>query len=133
MTDLTWAEFQLIVIIEQLRSGNPEPLITFIREDGDMTQFSAKQLNVIESVLRGENPKGRGRPKINQELRTDLLFHIAWYSMEGFPLSNPEDPEKTTAFDKASEAVNHRIGPGRAKRMWDEAEDREYFRKAVRD
>jgi hypothetical protein len=136
VTGLTWAEFQLIMIIERLRSGDPEPLIKFMRKDGDMSKFDSWQLDVIESVLRGEDPKGRGRPKSDPNRNTNLLFEIAWYAMKGFPLSDPKANKtrgKLTAFDKASEAINNKVGPERAKRLWDEADNREFFRRAVRD
>ena len=53
MSDLTWEEFRSILIIHRLMNGDPEPLIEFMREGGDMTSFDEDGLDLIAKVLRG--------------------------------------------------------------------------------
>lgn len=130
----TWQEFRARMIIADLRSGNPEPLIKFMYESGDMTQFSSGQLDVVAKALRGETLRERGRPEEERirDRHVTLLFWVAWYSeIKRLPLTDPKN-SKNTAFEKAVEAIGGGIQASTVKGLWKKC-DKDYYRAAVRD
>ena len=135
--NLTWEEFRPILIIHYLSQGNPEALIEFMREGGDMTSFDEYGLDLIAEVLRGKKLRGPGAPKSEKvhNQNVQVLFEVAWFSeKEKLPLTDPRYT-KNSAFEKASEAVGGKVKPRRAQRLWEDCtdEDRDYFRKQARD
>lgn len=129
----SWEEIRTAMIIERLKSGNPEPVIKFMREGGDMRQLGDYGLGMIAAVLRGEKLQGKGRPK-NEQIRNRniaLLCEIAQAEIEEFPLTNPKYSE-ITAFKKAVDAIGGGISERTAKNLWDDC-DKDYYRKAMRD
>jgi len=129
----TWEEIRAGMIIERLKSGNPEPLIKFMHEGGDMRRLGDYGLDMIAAVLRGEKLKGKGRPE-NEQIRNRniaLFCEIAQAEIEEFPLTDPKY-SKNTAFEKAVEAIGGGISARTAKNLWDNC-DKDKYRKAMRD
>ena len=135
MSDLTWEEFRSILIIHRLMNGDPEPLIEFMREGGDMTSFDEDGMDLIAKVLRSGKSRGRGRPKSEkiQNRKTQVLFEVAWFrEIEGFPLTSTEFTNNS-AFHKAAEAMGRKVTPELAEDLWEECPDKDHYRREVRD
>lgn len=129
--DLTWENWRSIRIIHHLMNGDPEPLIEFMREDGDMSQFDPRQLDLIAKVLCGESLRGKGRPK--SEPNVLVLFEVAWFSeIEDFPLTSPKFTNNS-AFHKAAEVMG--VTPETAEDLWEKCtnKDKDHYRRQVRD
>ena len=129
--EFNFEEFRRGWVSSSLMDGDPGPLIQFMREE---SLLEDRALDLFAEVLRGKKLRRPGNRKSDPNRNTNLLFHVALYAKEGFPLTHPKFA-RNTAFHKAAAAMGNKPGPERAKRLWDECTDtiRDYYRRAVRD